>query len=376
MEKTAQLAIYLISCEINRAEADPSVLADADYGSLYAFASSHAVPQIVGNALLRLSLPDLPEAEKQKWSACRGKAIRRSILMADEAASVMNELENAGIRHMPLKGFILKEFYPEFWMRIMSDCDILYDEKRQKDLEKIMCGRGYPEGVPHGKTDVYQKNTSFCFEMHRALFNDSEKLFAGYYKNVEERLIPKEGSSCSFRFSDEDFYIFFIAHSYKHYSGAGTGLRTLLDFFVFNRAKRNTLNESYLNEELKKLGLTEFEKKCRILSEKLFGEPKPDTVLSEEEENDMQYFLGSGTYGTRTNLRKNEISKNSKNKTVGKIIYFWKRLFPSKDTMLLFYPVCRKHGWMLPFCYVYRIVTAPFRRGKAIAGEIKTVSKL
>lgn len=37
-------------------------------------------------------------------------------------------MEQRGIWYLPLKGIILKEFYPSVGMRQMSDNDILFDE--------------------------------------------------------------------------------------------------------------------------------------------------------------------------------------------------------------------------------------------------------
>lgn len=46
--------------------------------------------------------------------------------------------------------------------------------------------------------------------------------------------------------------IYMIAHEYKHFSKGGTGLRSLLDTYVFLRHCDETLDKEYVESELKK----------------------------------------------------------------------------------------------------------------------------
>ena len=57
-------------------------------------------------------------------------------------------------------------------------------------------------------------------------------------------------------------------HTYKHYIHAGSGLRSLADTYVFLRAHPD-LDREYLDAELKKLRIADFEEKMRVLSEKV-----------------------------------------------------------------------------------------------------------
>lgn len=42
------------------------------------------------------------------------------------------------------------------------------------------------------------------------------------------------------------------SYAYKHYSGSGTGLRTLMDFYAYLNAKGDTFNLDYIRKECKK----------------------------------------------------------------------------------------------------------------------------
>ena len=74
--------------------------------------------------------------------------------------------------------------------------------------------------------------------MHAALFHDvSCPQLSAYYGSIRDRLLPMEGKRFGFRMSSEDFYLYMLAHTYKHDSNGGTGLRSLLDVYIYRRAK-------------------------------------------------------------------------------------------------------------------------------------------
>ena len=137
----------------------------------------------------------------------------------------------------------MKEYYPKYGMREMSDHDILFDASRAEDVRTMMERLGFrAEHFGTGNHDCYYKKPVLNFEMHRALFgpDHDEKLYA-YYKDTKNRLI---GDGWEKHFSPEDFYPYMTAHEYKHYSVSGTGLRSLLDTYVY--LKKEQLDMDYV----------------------------------------------------------------------------------------------------------------------------------
>lgn len=60
--------------------------------------------------------------------------------------------------YLPLKGIIMKDYYPSVGMRQMSDNDILFDADAWERMEKHMISEGYKaEYVGKGNHDVYHK---------------------------------------------------------------------------------------------------------------------------------------------------------------------------------------------------------------------------
>ena len=198
-----------------------------------------------------------------------------------------------------------------------------------------------------------------------ALSDGVIKTLKPVYRDVKRRLIRDENSSYGFHFSDEDFYVYFIAHEYKHYSGAGTGLRSLLDTYVYWKKKGDALDWSYISGELEKLGLTEFEAQNRSLALHLFRGEK----LTAEDEEMLEGVLSSGTYGTTGNRARKQIQKK------GRLGYLLARAFPRLRVMRVLYPVLRPLPFLLPVCWALRWVRALYDKPKKVMIQLKAVFK-
>ena len=292
-----------------------------------------------------------------------------ALVMIIALGDVKKELEEAGIWYMPLKGAVLKELYPKCSMREFSDHDILFDASRADDVKAIMERLGFTaEYFGTNNHDCYYKNPCLSFEMHRSLFGHrhDEKLYA-YYQHVEERLL---GDSSEKHFSPEDFYVYFLAHEYSHYSGGGTGLRSLMDTYVY--LSKTRLDMNYVEAELEKLGILEFEKQNRSLSFHLYG----GETLTASDQDMLDYILSSGTYGTETHRMTHRIQKKIRENRWSKIRYMLDRFsVPISRKNLKYanytktYPFFYRHKTLLPLLPFYRIFRA------IQSGRFKTEAK-
>ncbi|MBQ6441284.1 MAG: nucleotidyltransferase family protein [Lachnospiraceae bacterium] len=352
--KTAEDVIYLISCSMNGVSPDHDTVKDMDFAMLYKVADFHLLTAITAMALESADVHD------PTFTQAKAKAIRKVALMDAEMQALFARLNAAGIWYMPLKGTVLKGYYPVFGMRQMADHDILFDAERAEDVKTIMESLGFE--VKHfgaSNHDCYYKEPVCNFEMHRALFGPShdERLYT-YYRDVQDRLI---GDGCEKHFSPEDFYLYMTAHEYKHYSGGGTGLRSLLDTYVYLHGV--SLDMVYVEREIEKLGIGDFEAANRSLALHLFGgEP-----LTEEEREMLDYVLSSGTYGTMANSIRRQIREK------GRWGYFLSRMTLPADLMHQLYPVLDKAPVLYPFCWSHRLIHAFFFKHKVFMYQLKAV---
>ena len=171
-----------------------------------------------------------------------------------ERTAISEELEKNGIWYLPLKGSILKDLYPENGMREMADNDVLYDSTKQQKVKELMLSMGYAaESVGKHHHDTYMKPPVLNFELHTVLFGANSGSLYAYYREPQRLMIQDEGKKFGYHMSDEDFYVYVTAHEYKHFSSGGTGIRNLLDCYVFVKTKGDSLDWDHITEQCRQM---------------------------------------------------------------------------------------------------------------------------
>lgn len=378
MEKTSEILIYLMKCSLQNTKPEEAPLARADLEALLRLAGAHSVSAMVCMALEKTAIfAGADDAVKKHWREAKNKAIRKNMLLDAERAAIMMQLESAGIWHMPLKGSVLKDWYPKPGMREMADNDILFDPSERKRVRGIFQSRGYKiVSFGKGNHDEYEKPPLYHFEMHVSLFHEMYPKLAGQYQNVKEKLLPVDGTACQFAFTPEDFYVFALAHAYKHYSGSGTGVRTLADIYVMNHHLGGVMNRDEVEQKLTRLGIAEYEQRSRVLAEKLFSgaRPLPEIELNTDEKEMLRFYCDATTYGTIDNQIQNrlhELQGNAEGITLRtKLKYCCVRLFPGKEFCKYHYPFVYHHLWLLPFFWVWRMADKGISHRKKVKREL------
>lgn len=333
---------------------------ERDLDKLFLLSCKHRVSALVASTL------DKDNNNYEQWENALTLSVMRKIHMDAQRQEILAFLQDNHIWYLLMKGLVLENLYPQPYLREMCDNDILYDEKGYKMLKKYMLEKGYEIEYSSDSmhVDEYKKGPYFFFEMHKRFFSTTKGDIAQYYADISRLLVPV--SEYEYKLNNEDFYVYMIAHSYKHFIDGGTGLRSFLDCYLYN--EKVNYDNDYVKNELKKLNLVEFEKQFRCLSYKLFSGER--IVLSKEEEEVFLYVISSGAYGTKDNYINNKIKNN------GKFRYIISRAFPDLVWLKDNVPFCYKHRWTIPFYYLYRIFDRTIRHTKRIIKEIKIIKKI
>lgn len=371
MENTANrnnayLMLELIAVTINAGKAPDSILhlSETERTNLIEFARKHSLSAITSAGLQNAGFHDTSIMQQYSHAA------RKSILFEREYRLICQDLADHHIRFLPLKGIRLKELYPKSWMREMSDIDILIERDSCDAVKALLEGRGYTT-YRYGKDneDVYRKKPFFVFEIHRSLFNsDYQPTLHSYFEGWEY--------TCSndhpylWQMDPTENYIYLIAHLYLHYSTSGTGLRSLLDIHLFLRAFHDTIDFSAVRRETAKIGLEAFEKKVRHLAQVFLN---PDT-LSAEEKADLDYYISSGTYGTKQQFFHNRVNEAVDDSALSKLRYIRSR-FTVSDKELRDHPFYSKHPCLRPVMKIPRFFKAIIKKPKTIVLEMRELIK-
>lgn len=333
--------LYLVSCALGCNAPDSERVGRMDLGMVYRLAQRHLLTSPCATALERVGVRD------ERFVQARGKAIRKVALMDIERRELFRRMDETGIWHAPLKGCVLQDLYPEYGMRQMSDNDILFDPSHAEEVRKIMESMGFScEFFDDGVHDVYHKKPVCNFELHRMLFSSAaDPRVFDYYRDPTRLFVPDGEGGCGMRMRDEDFYVYLVAHEHKHFSAGGIGLRSLVDTFVFLRAKGESLDWGYVTEQLATLGLTDFEEKNRCLAVGIFAK----SALTQEQQDILRFMADSGAFGTVGNYVHNQVV------TYGFVGLLLRRLFPPLEHMASLYPILNSAPALLPAAWGWRL---------------------
>ena len=364
---TALDVIYLASCALKKKIPDKQRVATMDHEAILSLASNHMMSTITAIALESAGI------KTQSTATAITNGVRRDYFFDKAWKEISAQFEEAGVWYLPLKGAVLKEYYPKPGMREFSDYDILFDKTKVEKVKEIMHSLGFEmQHDDFGHDIAFYKQPVLNFEMHTHLFGvGHEQIMNDYYDNIRDRLLKDSDNNYGYHMSDEDFYIYMIAHEYKHYSSSEMGLRSLLDTYVY--LSTVNLNQDYIKKEFEKIGISEFANNNRLLSEKLFM----GQTLSDMEAEMLGNILPAVTYGI---LDRNGISDRIKKSGGSKIKYIiWRFLVPIRKSNPNYLDFSAMYPWfyknklricLLPFYRTFKSV-----KNKSIMREINAIVK-
>jgi len=306
----------------------------------------------------QIQYPILSSLLKTNISDCNIDRVRNIIkystittfLQVATAKSVSAKLEEAGVKHQLLKGAVIKDIYPSYEMRQMSDIDIIIYDESMDNATKIIENMGFHN---HGLVKhhiIFRNDNNICIEAHWCLIdkNVDKKQHLYFKDNFKARL--KEDTDYTYEFSVEDFYIYMIAHMAKHFYETGCGVRNLIDIYVYINRYKDEMDNSYLSKELEGCGLKDFEYHARKLAYIWLD----DEECSNFYENLFAYMLDGGIYGKGENGIWSQLAKETDDGNNVKLHYY----FPSYTYMKEKYKWLEHKKFLLPVAWGIRAAEA------------------
>ena len=311
---------------------------------LYRISKAHDLAHLVSSALSklgRLSDDELSFSfEKQQM-----KAVTRYERMSRTLSKICDALEKVEIPFIPLKGAVIREYYPEPFMRTSGDIDLLVHEDDLEGARRIFVEELEFEFVHKGTHDmIFLTPNQVNIELHFSLIeenrvNSADKPLADVWNNAT----VVDGKKYQYKLTDDMFYYYHIAHMAKHFVSGGCGIKPFIDIYILNHSV--DFDREAINEKLNHGGLYDFSKHAEGLSEVWFGEEKHSDLTLQ-----MQAFLIlGGVHGVMSNRIAVERATNK-----SKLSYAMSRIILPYDVLKYYYPVLEMHKWLLPLCQVRR----------------------
>ncbi len=325
--------------------------AEIDKEKLFSLSEYHAVGGLVADFLLSSDIPLLPSF-KEKLQKCLMRDVFIEAGQSAVAEKLSEVLSGEKITHMFLKGYVMRRFYPAPSMRTSCDLDVLISPKDTESAKKALLKNGFTFLSEEEKDLHFSYPPKVHIELHRALAEEVYKDGKVYFDDALLRGLPFEGFTRLQ--SDEDFYVYMIFHLAKHFILGGSGVRSILDIWLYRKNVR--MDEALLEASLEKIGLVSFEKSVVLLGKVWMREEKNIPLT----ESLTDFIMDAGTFGQQ----KTRVGLALGNQKKGRLRYLFSRAFPPRSSLQYRFPILKKQPFWLPFCWLVRFFD-PFLPSKS-----------
>ena len=253
-------------------------------------------------------------------------------------------MEKHEIPFVPLKGSVIRKYYPQSWMRTSCDIDILVQEADlSKAVDALKEDLHYSQPTDREYHDVaLYSPQGVLLELHFSLKENEEKLDKGLSK-VWDYVISEDGHVYQKSIRKDFFVYHIVAHCAYHFMSSGCGAKPLLDLWLLKH--RMGYEEETVLELCRISSLETFYTQIMALAEVWFAGAESNANLDYL----ASYILNAGFGGSEENaVAAAVLKKGSKGK------YLLDRVFLPYDMLKEYYPVLNRHKWLMPICQVRR----------------------
>ena len=245
-------------------------------------------------------------------------------------------LEDEKIDYIPLKGAVLMDYYPEKWMRLSIDIDILVrPEDHERAAKAFVKNAELREpGFSTGHDISLRSENEVAVELHFAFFD--EDLFPKAQKilsNVWCFANPVAEGSHKYQLESQMLYLHHIVHLAKHIKLGGGGIKDFIDLYLLDMHGINFDSCKVLLEETEMFRFAEMAEK---LARVWFGDEEHDEITRCL----ADFVMSGGIFGSRKN---SSILEKRKSKT--KLKFYASHLFVSYDYLKNQYPIIKKRSY-------------------------------
>lgn len=363
MNKIAEIMIGTIRAQVCGSEykIDKDITQE-ELKQLYILSKSQDMAHIVGAELEKQGILKSGDEVSEKFRKQQMIAIFRYERINYELEEICRVLEEAQIPHMPLKGSVIRKYYPEPWMRTSCDIDILVHEN---DLKKAIevCGSELnyqaDDEVIYHNVSLYSE-TGIHLELH---FNIGGCVYDvdNFLSDVWEYALLEKGTSYRYCQTNEFLYFYIVTHLLSHFIYGGCGVKPVLDVYILN--KELNFDSNLVLEYFKKCKIQTFHENIYYLACVWFGDSPRTTVTSQLQ----AFILNGGAYGSQEN--RYAVAQGSQG---GRVRYLLSRIFLPYSTLKCQYKILEKYKVLFPLVTVFRWfkIISPKRINKTV-DEVK-----
>ncbi len=322
-----------------------SLMTQESWPMLYDMAQKHDIAPLVGEALEKQGLLATDSEYANRFSKQIMMAVFRYERLNYDLKEVCRALEAAGIPFLPLKGSVLRRYYPEPWMRTSCDIDILVPaDKAEQAAVHLVSACGYVrEAMGRHDISMISPNKNHI-ELHYELVEEGMlDISLDALHTVWDNATVREGYTCWHEMTDEMFYFYHVVHMAKHFAQGGCGIRPLVDLWILDHM--DGIHLSKREEMIDAGGLRTFTDAARQLTRVWLDGAALDARSRQME----SFILSGGVYGSTENRVMVQQQREG-----GRFKYALSKIFLPYDVIKFHYPILQKHRWLTPVMEVRR----------------------
>ena len=308
--KEAKSLLKIVKCFL--LEKDCTLDYDIEEKKLYKLAKVNQLSNFLENWAQKNSKSEAIRNQiAQDYSAQIVKDTNQTI----EIEKILNAFEENHIKTLIVKGAVIKDIYPQNYMRQMCDIDILVEPDNFKKAAKIMKDMGYQKYYNYEKHLIFTKDPFIIVELHRKLILKKEIIGFDYFKDVWPLSVKYKNYENIYQLDVNNAYVFCLVHILTHFKFSGITAKDILDVYLYNETYKDALDYNKLSQIFKELEILDFAENIKNIAYKWFG---TDDI---NELDEIEKFILGGS-----NLNNNvhySIGKNN-----GKLRLFIRLLFP------------------------------------------------
>ena len=337
---------------------------------IYDFANRHDVIHLISFALEKEHLLNTKDEKLKDLRQVYLKSIRKCARQDYCIDEMGKSFSDAGIPYIPLKGLVMRDHYPERWMRTSGDIDVLVrknDYDKAADVVKNILHYKQLGDCGYHKSFSNDKNVEV--EIHNSISIDDKKIGTETLDKIWETSTSAGEGTLRRNMRDDFYYFHHIFHMLTHFENGGIGLRFFIDLYLLSCMQIGEDERAARVAIIKENGLEKFEAGTLRLAEYFFEDDIEKEPEDEALKQMVEYVIGAGLYGT---VSQRVVYKSEK--SGGRIHYIKRRIFMPYDSLKRSYPILKKHKILTPIYEVIRWCRIIFKkRDESSNKEIKVI---
>lgn len=343
MDQVVEIFLKLVKSEILATPLEDGVARSVTPDimvALYGLAKKHDMTHTVATALEKHNLLGDDEIS-EKMRACIYMAVWRDELRKTELQQIYRLFREEHIVFIPLKGAVVREVYPESWMRTSCDIDILVREDELERARDVLVSRLNYRVEKRSYHDIsLYSPTNVHLELHYTVKEHMDNIDR-LLEQVWNYAKPLEGDCSQYQLETEFMMFYLFAHMAYHFMRGGCGVRNFIDIWLLEEKLHYNRQQTDLYCEM--CGIKVFADYARKLSRIWMEEDGHDELTKKMQ----KYILDNGLYG---DAQSSVISRNTA--IHGKGEYLLRRIFMPYRDLCISYPKLKDY----PILYLYYTV--------------------